>query len=254
LEAARTFLASEGVDARVTIVDNDSAVEQRNLLEAGCPGGVELLFAESNLGYGAAANLALKGGEAELICVSNADVRPATDALATLAAAARCEPRAGMVGPAFGVDPDPYHAALPSGAVLLGRAFAGSFRRPGVPEPGPGVIAEVGQPSGALFLMRREAWERMKGFDEGFFLWYEDVDLAKRLHDAGYRNLLIGSARADHAGGPSFAKLDTRRKQEIRLESLQRYLTKHHPRLARTLAPPVLALAHRLRAGGTTGP
>ena len=109
-----------------------------------------------------------------------------------------------MVGPALEGDNDIYHAELPGPVALLGQIFAGSFMRRPVPSPAPGVVREVGQPSGACFLMRRETWEEVGGFDDGFFLWYEDVDLAKRLEEAGYRNLLVGSARVGHAAARSF--------------------------------------------------
>ncbi|HSK50269.1 MAG TPA: glycosyltransferase [Solirubrobacterales bacterium] len=265
VEAARAYVASEGVEARVTIVDNDSAPEQRELLGEGSRGSlvtdsatkeprdsVRLELLDENAGYGRAANLALDGGEAELICVSNADVVPQPGALAALAAVAAAEPRAGMVGPAFGVDPDPYHSALPTGMQMLGRIVAGSFDRPGIPEPAPGEVVEVGQPSGACFLMRRAVWEQLGGFDEGFFLWYEDVDLAKRLEDAGYRNLVSGSARVSHAGAGSFAQVDRRRQQAIRLDSVRRYIGKHHPGPVAALSRPLLAAARRLRADGTS--
>lgn len=265
LAAAQAYLASEGVAARVTIVDNDSLPEQRQLLEASRGSlrtddvqkeprdEVRLKLLDENAGYGRAANLALAGGSAELICVSNADVAPEPAALAALAAVAAAEPRAGMVGPAFGVDPDPYHSALPTGAQMLGRIVAGSFNRPGIPEPAPGQVVEVGQPSGACFVMRREAWERAGGFDEAFFLWYEDVDLAKRLLDAGSRNLVAGAARVRHDGAGSFVQVDSRHQQAIRLDSVQRYIGKHHPGAVATLARPLLAVARHLRAGGTDG-
>jgi N-acetylglucosaminyl-diphospho-decaprenol L-rhamnosyltransferase len=250
--AARAFLASEGVEARVTIVDNDSLPAQRELLARECPKGVELELLDDNGGYGSAANRVLAGGDGEFVCVSNADVMPRPDAIAALAAVA-AEPRAGMVGPAFGVDPDPYHSALPTGGQMLGRIVAGSFDRPGIPEPKPGEVVAVGQPSGACFLLRRALWEEVGGFDEGFFLWYEDVDLAKRLHDGGFRNLVVGAARVEHSGAGSFVQVDSRRRQAIRLDSVSRYVGKHHPGVTATIARPLLALARRLRARGMSG-
>jgi N-acetylglucosaminyl-diphospho-decaprenol L-rhamnosyltransferase len=248
LGAAQAFAASTGVEARIGIVDNGSGAEKRFILEEGCPPGVRLLL-EENLGYGAAANRVLADGTADLVCISNADVAPRPDAMAELATAATRETDAGMVGPVFGDGADRYHAALPGGAALLGRIFAGSFMRRPAPLPAPGETIEVGQPSGACFLMRRETWERVGGFDEGFFLWYEDVDLAKRLHDAGYRNLVIGSAKVDHSTAASFKQLGGRAQQAIRLPSLERYIRKHHPRLV-PAARPLLWLSKRLRAGG----
>lgn len=242
LAAARAYLSSEGVEARVTIVDNRSAEEQRQILEEGLPAGVRLNLAEANFGYGAAANRALAEGGAEIVCVSNADAIPESGALAELARAAGREPGAGMVGPTFGNEADRYHAELPGGLALLGQVFAGSFMRRAVPSPPAGKIREVGQPSGACFAMRRDTWERIGGFDEGFFLWFEDVDLAKRLADAGFRNLVVGSARVTHATAGSFRQLDRRTAQQIRRRALRRYIGKHHPRLA-PLAAPLLRIA-----------
>jgi len=249
LAAAGAYLASQGVSATVTIVDNDSRPEQRELLRASCPENVRLDLSEENLGYGRAANRALRGGGGELICVSNADVLAEPGALAALAAVAIEEPRAGMVGPVFGGDTDRYHAALPGTATMLARIFAGSFGERPQPSPAPGEVATVGQPSGACFVVARETWEAIGGFDEGFFLWYEDVDLAKRLHDAGCRNLIAGSARVGHAGAEAFVQIDRRRQQAIRLRSVERYIRLHHGR-AMAIAAPLLRLSRRLRAGG----
>jgi N-acetylglucosaminyl-diphospho-decaprenol L-rhamnosyltransferase len=182
-------------------------------------------------------------------CISNADLLPSPQALAELTAAVQREPQAGMVGPAFGGDTDRYHAKLPSGFAMLGRIFVGSFMRGAVPSPSPGEIEEVGQPSGACFVVRRETWEQIGGFDEGFFLWYEDVDLAKRLHDAGYRNLVVGSARAGHVGAESFRQVDRRRLQAIRLASVRRYIEKHH-RAVTPIAAPLLRVSTWVRADG----
>ncbi|HMC50447.1 MAG TPA: glycosyltransferase [Solirubrobacterales bacterium] len=247
IEAAGAYLRSDSVEAQVTVADNASQPEQRRLLEEGCPEEARLVLHEENLGYGRAANLALRDGTAGLVCVSNADVLPEPGALATLAAVVGDEARAGMVGPAFGGKTDRYHSRLPTGVAMLGRIFAGTFSRGPVPPPAPGEVKEVGQPSGACFLMRRDTWELMGGFDDGFFLWYEDVDLAKRLHDQGYRNLVVGSARVGHVGAGSFAQVDRPRQRAIRLASVERYIDKHHPRLS-TFTPMLLRLTRRLRA------
>lgn len=249
IAAARAYLASEDAEVKVTIVDNDSRPEQRELLREGCPANVRLELSEENLGYGRAANRALREGGGELVCVSNPDVVAEPGALAALAQVARQESRAGMVGPVFGGDTDRYHAALPGTTTMLARIFAGSFGERAQPSPGPGAVAEVGQPSGACFVVRRDTWEAFGGFDEGFFLWYEDVDLAKRLQDAGYRNLIAGSARVGHAGAGAFVQIDPREQQAIRLRSVERYIRLHHAR-AMPIAAPLLRLSRRLRAGG----
>jgi N-acetylglucosaminyl-diphospho-decaprenol L-rhamnosyltransferase len=152
-----------------------------------------------------------------------------------------------MVGPVFTGGGNRHHARIPSAPTLAARLFAGRAGTRVPPLPRGSETLAVEQPSGACFLMRRDAWEAAGGFDEEFFLWYEDVDLARRLLDLGRRNLVVGAAVAHHQGGSSFAQLPAARAQEIRLDSMQRYIAKHHPRLSRP-ARPLIALARRLRA------
>lgn len=247
LAAARAYLASRGVRVAVTIVDNCSRPEERALLVER-RGGLRLLLAGRNLGYGGAANLAL-GGDADLVCVSNGDLLPRPEALARLAQTALSERGSGMVGPVYEGGTQHYHGRLPRPPTLLGRALVGRLGRAEGPPPAPGEIAEVGQVSGACVVMRAEAWRRSGGFDDRFFLWYDDVDLARRLTALGLRNLVVGSAVVRHSGAGSFAQLDRRTAQAIRLDSLERYISKHHPRWA-AAARPLLGVSRALRARG----
>lgn len=244
-EAARGYLASTGIGVAVTVIDNASEPAARERLAELMPAGARLLQSEENLGFGAGANRALAGGEGAMVCVSNADVVPEPPALARLAEVCR-RPECGMVGPAF-AEQSAYHAELPSAGALALRPLVGGFRHRHVASPPPGETIEVGQPAGACFLVRREVWERLGGFDEDFFLWYEDVDLAKRLRDAGLRNFITGNAVVHHNEGLATRTLSPGRHQKARLEGLRLYLRKHHPVTAR-LAAPLLALATRLRA------
>jgi GT2 family glycosyltransferase len=245
-EAARAFLASEGVRARVTVIDNDSDPDSQTALQERIPDGARLIVSETNLGFGAGANLALRDGSAELVCISNADVAPEPGALAALASFCSERPGCGMVGPAFPGDGE-YHAKLPSAAALTLRPLIGGFRHRYVPSPEQGDSIEVDQPAGACFMVRREVWERLGGFDEDFFLWYEDVDLARRMREAGLHNFVCGGAVVHHLEGLATGTLSEADHQAARLAGLRLYLEKHHPR-AWVVSAPVFALARRLRA------
>jgi GT2 family glycosyltransferase len=59
--------------------------------------------------------------------------------------------------------------------------------------------------SGACFLVRRELFLRMEGFDEKIFLFYEDDDLCRRMADAGHALVHVHGAVARHARGASSA-------------------------------------------------
>jgi N-acetylglucosaminyl-diphospho-decaprenol L-rhamnosyltransferase len=82
--------------------------------------------------------------------------------------------------------------------------------------------------SGACLLVRRTVLEELQGWDEGFFLFAEDMDLCRRLHNAGHRIWFEPAALSVHVGGASASKQAVR---PILAESRIRYLEKHHRRI-----------------------
>ena len=79
---------------------------------------------------------------------------------------------------------------------------------------------------GSILFVRRDAFERIGGFDEAFFLYLEEVDLFRRLVDAGFVFLYDSRCLVKHRSGGSSNSLDWR-KTAIRLNSRLLYYTKH---------------------------
>jgi N-acetylglucosaminyl-diphospho-decaprenol L-rhamnosyltransferase len=230
-DAATAYLASTGVRASVTIVDNGSGADQRDELRRRAPAAARIVWAGRNQGYGRAANSVLDHAGADLVCASNADVRPAPDMLDQLARVVLADDRVGVGAPCFDDGLRPYHARLPRAMTLPIRTVLGGWGHRPVDYPEPGRVAEVEQPGGACLLARASTWRALGGFDPGFFLWFEDVDLARRILAGGRRNVVVGDARAAHRGGDAFVQMDRRLRHAIRLRSIKRYVAKHHPRL-----------------------
>jgi N-acetylglucosaminyl-diphospho-decaprenol L-rhamnosyltransferase len=172
--------------------------------------GVELLRTGGNLGYGRAANLAVPRAPGEWVVVANPDVRWEPGALDTLLDAVERWPRAGVLGPSI-LSPDgtlyPSARALPSlgrgiGHALLGwwwpsNPWTAAYRRErGAPEEGP-----AGWLSGSCLLLRREAFAAVGGFDESYFMYFEDLDLCERIGRAGWQNVYVPAAVVTHEGG-----------------------------------------------------
>ena len=92
----------------------------------------------------------------------------------------------------------------------------------------PARRSEVEQPAGAFLMLRREALEAVGGLDEGFGpVWFEDVDLCRRLGEAGLRLLYVPGAVARHEGGHAVRKLPDRVRLAAWYGGLLRYAEKH---------------------------
>lgn len=90
------------------------------------------------------------------------------------------------------------------------------------------IPSSVEQVSGAAFLIRRDLFRDIGGMDERFFMFYEEVDLCRRLKDLNYKNYYLPSARIIHKGGGS-RKKDRSNVFYYSQKSMFRYLKKYEP-------------------------
>ncbi len=201
--------------AVTVVVDNDPAASLR-LDERSADSGIRLVHARDNLGYGGGINLGVAQlpPEIEWVLITNPDVRVEASALATLLDVARREPTAGALGPRI-LEPDgrvyPSARELPSLRTGIGHAlFANVWpanpwtrRYRGENRATSGQWRETGWLSGSCLLVRRAAFDAIGGFDDGYFMYFEDVDLGARLSRAGWRNLYVPGASVVHTGAHS---------------------------------------------------
>ena len=235
-----TFLKSVvGADAvaSVTVVDNASGDEVAAREAAAA--NVTYVAAGRNGGYGAGANLGATFGTADWILVSNADIVVSQGSIAALVAVGESDPSIGAVGPRVcEIDGSTYPSARPLPTLMLGTGHA-LFGRvwPGNPwsrryrlrlEPLGGEV-EAGWLSGSCVLVRRAAWNAVGGFDEGYFMFFEDVDLGRSLGKAGFRSVWTPRASVTHLGGHSY-RSDPAPMLAAHHRSAKRYVTRVYPR------------------------
>ncbi len=181
--------------ADVVVVDNASRDGTIAASLTARPDAIVVANAE-NLGFGRAVNLGMARTRRDLVLVINPDCRLAPGAAASLVAAADRYPDAAMLAPQL---VDSSCRIQPSHDVALDRRRCYGRRGREVPEGD--LCAEF--LSGAAFVIRRAAWDEVGGFDERFFLFYEDDDLCLRLRAAGHGLVLVDGATALHLGGAS---------------------------------------------------
>ncbi|NKY11047.1 glycosyltransferase family 2 protein [Cellulomonas hominis] len=242
---ARTLADATTADVELVIVDNgtDPDVADRVAAEA----GGRVVRTGANLGYGAGANAGAAGATAPWLVVANPDVVWRPGSLDALLAAGERHPSAGALGPALlNEDGTVYPSAreLPSltqgvGHALLGKVWPGNpwtraYQRR---QETAGTERVAGWLSGACLLLRREAFEAVGGFDEDYFMFFEDVDLGERLGRVGRPSVYVPSAQVVHVGGVSW-KARPAAMISAHHRSAERYL---HRRYARWYHWPVRA-------------
>ncbi|MGY1915471.1 glycosyltransferase family 2 protein [Blastococcus sp. SYSU DS0973] len=212
---------------------------------------VRVLRTGGNIGYGAAANAGLADLRTGRALIANPDLRFHAGSVDELLTAADRWPRAATLGPAIMTPAgDLYPSArdLPrlstgAGHALLGWAWPGNpwtarYRREReAPRERP-----AGWLSGSCLLVDLEAYWSVGGFDPGYFMYFEDVDLAERLTRRGFLHVYVPSAVVEHEGGHA-TKREPHRMQRVHHTSALRYLSGQYP--GRRHAP----LRAALRAG-----
>jgi len=111
------------------------------------------------------------------------------------------------------------------------------------------VPADVEQPAGAFLMIRRQAWQAVGGFDEGFYpIWFEDVDFLKRARNAGFRVRYAPGAVARHVGGHSVGRIPWESREVCWYGSLMRYSFKHFRLTGKVLVWAAVVAGCALRA------
>lgn len=85
--------------------------------------------------------------------------------------------------------------------------------------------------SGACTLIKRSVLKTIGGFDTGYFLFYEEVDLSKRVESSGGKILFIPKPEITHIGSTSTGKANSDFINETYLKSRNKYIIKHHGRI-----------------------
>ena len=174
------------------IVDNASrddsvAVARQHFATA------HIITNDHNRGFASAVNQGVVAGSGRIVATLNPDTEVAPTWLAALVATLDRDAQIGIVGSAI-TDPHDGHL-LHSG----GQYDAVTFRTMHRAEVSHTSAADVDYVTGAGMAMRRSDWQRLGGFDEGFFpAYFEDLDLCLRVRASGLRCVFVPQAQLHH--------------------------------------------------------
>ena len=224
-----------GLDAEVLFIDcsNDGSSE---FVRERFP-SVRVLPHAGNLGFGGGNNHLAREARGEYILLLNPDTIPRSDEIARLVAFADAHPRAGACGgrcvfPSGAPDLGSHQPMLDVPGMVLAAVGLASLRSGALPLAA-GAPQRVEVISGAFMLVRRALWERLGGFDELFFMYTEEVDLCRRIADAGCELWADPSIVMIHDAGSGDP--DNPRKRLQLLRGNATFFRKHSGPLAATL-------------------
>jgi N-acetylglucosaminyl-diphospho-decaprenol L-rhamnosyltransferase len=224
---------SEFVQCKIHVVDNASTDDSAVVLSAPI---YNLIVNPQNLGFGKACNRAYSFCSGDYILLLNPDTRSTTAVLEQLVRFLEKNTSYAVAGPQQIDDNNNISRTCGRFPSFLS-AF---FEVTGLSKLAPSVFLtapimkdwnhresrEVDHVMGSYMLIRKSALEKTGFMDEDYFVYMEDLDLSKRLHDAGYKTYYDASCKVFHAGGGTGAKASAKR-LAYSIDSRRIYWKKH---------------------------
>ncbi|MBU0731894.1 glycosyltransferase family 2 protein [Patescibacteria group bacterium] len=222
-------------DFEVIITDNASTDGTPEMVKADFP-QAKFIQNKTNLGFGAANNIGLKEATGEYILCLNDDTEIKNNIFPPLFQKFEHNNKLGMIGCQI-LNPNNTNQesvrkfpTLKDQAVILTKMhnlFPRSIEKYTQKGFDYNKEQEVDQVMGAFMLTKRSVLDEAGLFDERFFLWFEEVDLQKRIHDAGYEIVYTPDASIIHDKGASFYQLKALKAQWNFNKSMLKYFQKH---------------------------
>ncbi|HEY4962328.1 MAG TPA: glycosyltransferase family 2 protein [Terriglobales bacterium] len=239
IEACLRALSSE--DCEIIVVDNasqDNTVERVKALTGQLP--LQLITISRNIGFAGGVNQGVRAASSDVLLILNPDAvaeMGAIDAMleclgatgASVAGGALVESD-GLPARGFAFRRIPTLTALLFEVLLVNNAWPRNpvNRRYRCLDADYSKQQPIEQPAGACLAITRRAWDSLQGMDPAFYpVWFEDVDLCKRLLEKGASIVYCPSARFHHSGAHSVGQLEFRDKQMFWYQNMVRYASKH---------------------------
>lgn len=216
----QSILDSKSKACHVYVVDNGSTDGSANGLESDVTSGIRTIFTGENLGFGKACNIGAYQGCSEYILFLNPDtlLQPENLTVATAFMAGAASESVGVCGIQLVDQFGKISRSCSRFPTVLRFVMRSSGLDHLLPRFGQRMAEwdhktsmSVDQVIGAFFLIRRTIFEELKGFDERFFVYFEEVDLSFRARRAGWSSVFLAGTQAFHAGGGTSNQVKAKR-------------------------------------------
>ncbi|WP_271765400.1 glycosyltransferase family 2 protein [Aquimarina algiphila] len=201
--------AIQAMDAEIIVVDNNSVDDSCEMLKNRFP-EVILIENTDNVGFAKANNQGVAKAKGEYVCILNPDTVVGVDVFDTLISVADRLPNVGFLGPRLidgtGNFLPESKRNIPSPLTSFRRLFkirlgnVKSYYADHVLEE---EIGDVDILVGAFLLVKKKNYLTIKGFDEDYFMYGEDIDISYKIKKKGLQNYYVGEITAIHYKGES---------------------------------------------------
>jgi N-acetylglucosaminyl-diphospho-decaprenol L-rhamnosyltransferase len=236
-----------GTDAEIVVLDNASEDGSADAVRERFP-DVRLIAQEFRAGFGANHNTVIRTTTRRYVYVLNEDTTSVDWGFERMVAFLDGHARTAALGPRL-VYPDgtPQDSAWRFPTPLVSAVGLVTLGKAGVKQSQGETPRPVDWVTGAALLLRREALDEVGLFDEGFFLYSEEVDLQLRLRRGGWDICFFPNATVVHHESQFSAGVPERRINEM-WRSRHRYWRKHHSRPAARVAALLTGAQYAARA------
>ncbi|MBI1296816.1 glycosyltransferase [bacterium] len=191
-----TILKQDYQNYSVFVLDNGSTDSTVELVRKSFP-SVHVVENQANIGFSAGNNVGLRKAKTPFVVLVNPDVQVASDWLRQLIEPMVADPQIGVAGCKI-YEPDGKILQHAGGYITFPQALPGHY---GLGEFDLGQydeMSDVGYVMGAAIAIRQGVLNSVGLFDEGFFLYYEDVDYCERVRRYGYRVVYVPQSKLVH--------------------------------------------------------
>jgi len=227
LDSIFKSLKDSNISYEVLVFDNHSADGSQAAIKQSFGKKVTLVESQENLGFGRANNLLAQKASGRYLLLLNSDIVVLDDAISQLLVFFEKEKYDFVGGKLFNLDLSPQSSAGPLYSpliALIALFFRGDYW--GITRSSPKQARRVGWVSGACILTKRKTYQALGGFDEGIFLYMEEIDFFKRAKD---NQLTVGFCPTAHFIHHGFASSGTKSRPVINVfRGYLYYYRKHY--------------------------
>ena len=221
----------------IILVDNGSKDNSLKILSKKLPSSVILIESKQNLGFGRANNLAAKYAKGRYLFLLNSDTLLIENSIYYLKQCLDESPKAMCAGAmlinkegkmihSYSTFPSMKTSLKVASSPLKHYFFKRKTKKTSHPKVYPKEIFKIDYITGADLLIKKEAWDKCKGFDTNIFMYFEESDLQLRISQMGYHSIINPNTKIIHLEGQSLKISNFKR--IIYNRSMLYYMKKHN--------------------------